>query len=286
MAYTVSPQRGNVTIVNVNYDGFLDQDFLLTADRHWDNPLSKWRMQRKHLKEARQRKAGVIDFGDFYCAMQGKFDKRSSKSSLRSIHQSGDYLDSLVDTGIDWFADDADLFIRIARGNHETSIKSRLETDLIARLVSGLNVRCGTSIHAGGYSGWVQFVFTNLRNSRVKKINLWYIHGYGGGGPVTKGTIQTARRAVYTPDANIIVTGHIHEEWDLTVTRTRLNSKGRQYKDEQVHVQVPSYKDEYGDGAGGWTVESGHPPKPIGAKWLTFKTDSDGVIRFDTERAK
>ncbi len=286
MPYTVRPKSGNVTIIDVEYDGVLNQDFLASADRHWDNPDSKWKMQRKHLKEARTRGAGILDFGDFFCAMQGKFDKRSSKDHVRRIHQKDEYLDSLVDTASDWFLEDADMFIMISRGNHETSIKKRHETDLIARLVNSLNQRRGTEIHAGGYSGFVQFVFTNLQNGKVKRINLWYIHGYGGGGPVTKGTIQTNRRAVYSPDAAIIVTGHIHEEWDLTIPRYRINSRGQQYKDEQLHVQLPSYKDEHKDGSEGWVVEGGQPPKPIGAKWLCFRSDPDGKILFDTQRAK
>jgi hypothetical protein len=286
MTYSVLPKSGNVTIIRVEYDGILNQDFLLTADRHWDNPDSKWKMQRKHLKEARIRGAGVLDFGDFFCAMQGKYDKRSNKEHVRRIHQKDDYLDSLVTTASDWFLEDADLFIRIARGNHDTSIMLKHETDLIARLVNSLNQRRGTDIHAGGYSGFIQFVFVNTQTGKTKRINLWYIHGYGGGGPVTKGTIQSNRRAVYSPDAEIIVTGHIHEEWDLTISRLRINSRGQQYKDEQLHIQLPTYKEEYRDGSKGWHVEGGNPPKPIGAKWLIFKTDSDGKITFDTERAK
>lgn len=287
--FHVEEKQSNVTIVKIPYEGLFEQPFLLTADRHWDNPHSNWEMQKKHLERAVKINAGVIDLGDFFCAMQGKFDKRSSKDCIRPEHCNGEYLDSLVDTAIEWFEDYAYHLIRVGRGNHETSIKSRHETDLIYRFVNGLNRRSGASIHDGGYSGWVQFVFTDLAhpNKRKQRFNMFHFHGSGGGGPVTKGTIQTARRSAYVPDAHIIATGHIHEEWNLTTKRDRITNDGVQFQDEQVHIQVPSYKDEYGDGSGGWHVETGKPPKPIGATWLTFhKREEDGAIEFDVTRAK
>lgn len=285
MVYRVA-RKGLVTVVYVTYKDVLKQDFLLTADRHWDNPHSDHDLQLKHLAQARKRKARVIDFGDFFCAMQGKYDPRANKSILRPEHRVDDYFDSLVDTATDFFSPYADLFIRIARGNHETAVTKRHETDLIKRIVKSLNREAGTKIQDGGYAGWVQFNFKDETTGKRDQVNLWYTHGYGGGGPVTKGTIQTNRRAVYLPDAQIVVTGHIHEDWNLTVTRHRINSAGVTYKEAQIHVQVPSYKDEWGDGEGGFVIEGGQPPKPIGAKWLTFRKDAgDARITYDALRA-
>lgn len=284
MAYTFS-RKGPVTVIKVTYDGVLEQDFLLTADRHWDNPHSDQEMQIKHLKQAVDREAGVLDFGDFFCAMQGKYDKRSSKACLRPEHQTDDYLDALVDTGIDFLSPYAGNLIRISRGNHETSIQTKLETDLIRRLCNGLNRSTGSKIHDGGYSGWIQFHFIDLVTKKKDVVNLWYIHGYGGGGPVTKGTIQSARRAAYISNAQIIVTGHVHEEWNLTVPKIELRPDGTINRFDQVHIQIPTYKDEYGNGKGGWSIECGHPPKPIGAKWLRFRNE-EGKVTHDTLRAK
>ncbi len=53
-----------------------------------------------------------------------------------------------------------------------------------------------------------------------------YHHGYGGGGPVTKDVIQTNRRAVYLPDANIVISGHTHDRWIVPVTRNRISHIG------------------------------------------------------------
>jgi len=54
--------------------------FLLTADHHWDNPDSNQELIVKHLKEAKEKNAYVFMIGDFFCAMQGKYDRRSDKS--------------------------------------------------------------------------------------------------------------------------------------------------------------------------------------------------------------
>ena len=38
--------------------------------------------------------------------------------------------------------------------------------------------------------------------------------------------------------------------------------------DEQLHVRIGTYKDEHGDGFGGWSVERGMAPKSKGAVWM------------------
>jgi hypothetical protein len=108
-------------------------------------------------------------------------------------------------------------------------------------------------------------------------VRLKYFHGSGGGGPVTKGVIQSNRQAVFLPDADIVVNGHIHESWVLALKRERLSDKGIIYQDLQHHVRTATYKDDYGDGATGWHVGRGAPPKPMGACWLKFYYDRKHV---------
>jgi hypothetical protein len=237
-------------------------------------------MHKRHLDQAVERGAGILRFGDFFCAMQGKYDPRADKSSLRPEHQVTNYLDALVDTATEYLKPYAEHIIMVGRGNHEESIKRRQETDLIARLCKGLGV------NAGGYSGFVRFMFSRA-GSGYSNFPLYYHHGHGGGGPVTKGTIQTNRRAVYLPDAKFVVGGHIHEEWMLTIPRVRLSEAGKVYLDEQIHIQLPTYKQEF-DLAGGYHVENGRPPKPLGGVWLRFYYDVSqrGRVGFDLLRAK
>jgi hypothetical protein len=262
-------RQGNVSIVTMPItDEAFEQWFLFTSDRHWDNPHSDHAMQIRHMEEAVKREAGIIDLGDLFVPC--KASMTSGPARTRSGQSTnGDYLDAWSRPPRTSSHPTPSGSSGSPTGNHEASIRHRHETDLIHRLVRALNRR-GGDIHRGGISGWIQFRFLD-QHRHVRQYKAWYHHGYGGGGPVTRGVIQSNRKAVYVPDANFVLSGHVHEEWNLTIQRTRLSDGGVQYQDEQLHLQVPTYKDEYGDGSGGWHVGTGKPPKPLGALWLVFR---------------
>jgi hypothetical protein len=160
----------------------------------------------------------------------------------------------------------------VSEGNHETAIQKRHETDLTDRLCAKLRSDAGGITEAMGYGYWVKFVLT--RGEQRKAFYMKVFHGSGGGGPVTKGVIQTNRRAVYLPDADIVMSGHVHEAWTVCLRRERINKSSNLSHDSQWHVCTPTYKEEYGDGSGGWHIERGGPPKPLGAFWLRFYWES------------
>lgn len=271
LPFSVRRIAKTVTVVDVTVAGReWSQEFLLSADRHFDNPDSDLALQHRHLKEAVERRAGVLDFGDMVCGMQGKFDKRSSKSKLRDEEKAEDYLDQLVSSAVDEFHPYAKNFVVIGRGNHETSILKRCETDISTRIVEALNLKTGSVIAAGGYSGFVKFCFQ--RGKQRQSIILYYHHGSGGGGVVTKGMIQTNRRAAHVI-ADIYVSGHIHESFMVEIPRTRLTSLHKIEHQDGWHVQVPSYKEEYREGDIGFHVERGCWARPVGAWWMRFYYD-------------
>lgn len=244
---------------------------LLSSDHHWDNPHCDRRLMKAHLEQALALRAPVLIYGDFFCCMQGKWDKRSSKQDLRPEHAGGNYFDRLVATAADWLAPYASILAVIGPGNHETAILKHHETNLTERLVEAIRQRCPDSpVRVGGYSGWVRFQFQMRPNGEAQQsIRLWYHHGYGGGGPVTRGVIQSNRRAVYV-EADIIASGHTHDAWIVPVQRIRLNKRNQVNHGEQLHISTPGYKEEYADGWGGFHVERGAPPKPVGAAWVDF----------------
>ena len=265
---------------------------LLRSDAHHDNPSSDNKLEEKHLQQALERGAAVVDNGDAFCAMQGKWDPRADKSALKPEHQVDDYLDALVSTYADFLEPYASQLAVWGTGNHETSVLSRRETNLTTRLIERLRTKTGASIYEGSYTGWV--FLSLVRGSRKDKragttrtVRLWRTRGYGGAAPVTKGTIQTNRRAVYAPDAQILISGHTHQEWYFPIQRMRVSSKGRVYQDTQWHVSLPSYKDSFKDGYsyGEWAIEKGMPPTPIGAAWLKLYWERD-ELKFDIEPAK
>jgi hypothetical protein len=268
----------NVHRISFNHVPALGEQYvLLQSDEHWDNPKCDRELYRKHLLLAQERRAPVIKYGDLFCAMQGKYDPRSSKADLRPEHKGEKYLDSLVETAAEYHEPFADVLAIAGPGNHETSILKRHETHLTERFVEAVRARAPrTPLRCSGFSGWVVFQF-QFCSTQKQSFTLWYHHGYGGGGPVTKGVIQTNRRAVYVAEADIIATGHTHDQWIVPIPKLRLSNELRVRQERQVHVCSPGYKDDYEDGFGGWEVERGGPPKPRGGIWLHFTRHNKAV---------
>jgi hypothetical protein len=277
--------------IDVNRNSNWEQWVLLRSDVHHDNPKCKQDLEKQHLDEAIEYDAPIIDNGDLFCAMQGKWDKRADKQALREEHRGSNYFDLLVDTAADFYKPYGKQFAVLGRGNHETAITNRHETDLTDRLASRMRAH-GSNVEASGYGGFVIFRFVDrkymsggkgVKDSKV----LYHFHGTGGGGPVTRGTIQTNRIAVWSPDAHIVLTGHTHDEWQMPIPRMRLTSYGVVFHDEQLHIRCPGYKDAWGDSDHGWEVEKMLGPKNIGSAWLRFTWDHKiQAVRYDSQRAK
>ena len=107
---------------------------LVVADQHWDNPKCDRERLERHYREAVEKDAPIISVGDLFCAMQGRYDKRADKSSVRPEHQEGNYLDQLVNTAAEWHKPYQRHVTVLGKGNHETSIYKHMETDLLDRL--------------------------------------------------------------------------------------------------------------------------------------------------------
>lgn len=250
------------------------QPILLTADRHHDNRHTNQKLELAHLKKARELNAPIIDIGDFFCAMQGKYDPRKSYTGLRPEHIGDNYFDLLLDEAEEFYGPYSDLFAIIGKGNHEANVLKRQQIDL----TKGIARRLGA--YPGVFSGWVFLRFL-INKTRSITLKLKYHHGYGGGGPVTRGVIQTNRRAVYLPDADIIFTGHIHESWIVPIMRERVNGAGGTSIQPQWHISGPTYKEEYLS-QDGYHIENGRPPKPTGAVWLWLE-HKNGRIKVTPE---
>lgn len=245
---------------------------LLRSDAHHDHPCSRRDIEQRHLAEALECGAGILDFGDLFCAMQGYHDRRRSDDKRDEDRGEG-YYSRLVRNAADWYLPYARNLILLARGNHETSTLKHSEVDLTGDLAAWLRERASTQIAVGGYRGYVQFHF-----GRHKWL-LYYVHGGGQSAPVTRGVIQTNRRAVWLRDPDMIVSGHTHHAWLVPIVRETLNGtrKGRAV---QWHAQIPSYKDVLQSRDMGWEIEKEFGPQPLGAWWLRFRADG-GALNVD-----
>lgn len=259
-------KKNNVVRIEKNWE---ETKVLLISDLHWDNPKCDRDLLKKHLDEALKGNHDVLINGDLFCLMQGAYDPRKSKSDIREEHNVANYFDAIINTAVDWFAPYAHLIKFIGYGNHETAILKRQETDIIERFVTLLNYKCQSNVQVGGYGGWVRIHFADGVNS--KSFNIKYMHGFGGGGAVTRGTIQHNRMSVNVEGADAIWMGHVHEDYEMTYTVEFLSNQDTVLQRDILMIRTSAYKEEYGDGSKGWHIERGASPKPIGGRWLILK---------------
>ena len=263
---------GAVTTVRINnIKAGWEQWFLLMSDNHHDSIYCNRELEKQHLEEARKRNARVFIFGDFFDAMQGRFDPRRSMDELRPEYRRADYYDVVIKDTAEFFKPYSDLLDMISDGNHELAVLKNSNTNLADRLVFSLNEKGANIIH-GGYGGWIIFRL-DTTGKGGQSMNLKYFHGAGGEAPVTRGAIQTNRQAVFLPDADVVVNGHNHQSYYIPISRERISQMGKQYMDIQHHVRIPGYKQDYGDGTCGWNVTKGGVPKPIGCIWMRMWFD-------------
>jgi hypothetical protein len=246
-------------------------EIAMLSDIHWDNPKCDWTYLKRHLDYCKEKNMLIMINGDMFCLMQGRGDKRGSKSDIRPEHNNSRYLDSVVETAVDFWSPYAHLLTVIGYGNHETSIIKWQETDILQRFVDLLNYKNGTSVYTGGYGGWLIVKTTTIPQTTTK---IKYFHGSGGGGVVTKGAINLTRALEMYEDFDVFSMGHIHENAarnDVRETLINHSSLGYRIKHKDIHLMLTgAYKEEYEDGSKGWHVERGAPVKPIGGRILTI----------------
>ena len=74
--WTATHLGRNVIRVDIHTDKPVgwSQEFLLTGDRHHDNAKTDHDLEERHLRQAVEKDAGIIDCGDLHDAMQGTWD--------------------------------------------------------------------------------------------------------------------------------------------------------------------------------------------------------------------
>jgi len=275
--WNVEPRSRNVLVLRCKHPKnrkVTPSPLLLAGDAHWDNPDCDRDRLASDFDKALEQDSPILIGGDFFCAMQGKFDARSDKNKLRPEHATGDYLDALVQTAAEWLEPWKSQIVLICAGNHETSILRHHETNLTARLCAELR-RMGGVAQSGGYTGYVRLL---LRTGMFGQgFRLYYRHGHGGGEGRTHFK-QYAMQAEY----DVIWAQHVHhtEIWDTRVAF--LNDKDVIMHKTRWHIRTPSYKDEYKDGFGGFQVEKGQGPRPKGGAWLhVYQVRSGSNQRYE-----
>ena len=242
---------------------------LRLSDIHFDIPKCDRGLLVRHLDYAVRHSCPILINGDFFCLMQGKYDPRRSKKDILPQHNKVNYLDAVIEEAVEWWLPYHHLMTVVGYGNHETAIIKNVETDPLQRFVDMINYRAGTDhkIYTGGYGGWINLYIQKSTSCFSKW--LYYYHGSGGGGEVTKGVIQNQRQMAQIEGADIIWMGHVHELYAMQHTIKSVHTTTMKPILKDVwHVRTATYKEEFGDGYMGYHVEKGRPPKPLGGAIL------------------
>ena len=260
----------------------------ILSDLHWDNPHTDRELIKRHLDYCLKENIPVMINGDMFCLMQGRGDNRRNKSDIRPEHNNARYLDSIVETAVEWFLPYAHIIKLIGYGNHETAIIKFQETDILQRFVDILNFKAGSNVQVGGYGGWLIIKQKLETTTSCFSTKIKYFHGSGGGGIVTKGAINLTRALELYEGFDVFVMGHIHENScrnDVRDTVDNHPQSGYTLKQKQLHLMLTgTYKEEYGDGSHGWHVERGAPIKPLGGRILTIKCVRDSTKERKTTK--
>lgn len=265
--FTAEKINPMTTVVRV-YPAKGEKEFHIfnSPDHHWDNPKCDRELLKEHMEEAKRLNAAIIMPGDTFCLMQGAYDPRKNKSDIRPEHNVSNYLDAVVNDAAKWYAPYAKNIVAIGNGNHESAILKRNETNVLERFSGAL----GGGVPVLGYHGWVIFKIYDGKTVRwVYK--LYFRHGSGGGGPVTRGQIEFSRNMMFVEGADCISMGHIHEK--------NAGEVNVHYFDDHIHCMKPkmrsvmllrssTYKQEFSKN--GWHIERGGGPKPLGGNFLTL----------------
>ena len=113
--------------------------YLLRSDAHHDSAACDREFEIQHLELAKERKAHILDFGDIFDAMQGRYDPRRSYPDMRQeyadamIKNGSSYLDLIVNDAAKFYKPYRLMWLLQGYGNHETSIQKHIDTNLIER---------------------------------------------------------------------------------------------------------------------------------------------------------
>jgi predicted phosphodiesterase len=246
----ISPYKGGSSI-------------LVMSDIHFDSIDCDRRKLKYDLDNAKEKKVPIIIIGDLFDAMGAKFDPRTGKKDIRKEYCNGNYFDSIVADAVRFFKNYDIKFV--STGNHEISVSQRHELSLLNNFALGMKLE-GREVLIGDYTGFIKFKFEIVGRGNINYIKtLYYTHGSGGNSPVTKGVIGASRRSSMI-DADIICSGHLHSDWEMTNEIIYIDNFGNIKHKTQLHFQTSTYKK-----AGDWEKSKGFGNSYIGCRELCFK---------------
>ena len=247
---------------------------MFVGDTHLDSAYTDRAALKYAMDQAVAASAPIVLLGDVFDLMQVKGDRRASKAALMErYHGRDDYLNAVLEDVSDFLAPYAPFIWVMLQGNHDADATKYHEVDLVRLLALDLNRR-GGDITVPGYQTHIALKMRNSTSTGADLLYGFITHGSGGSSPVTGGVIGASRRAMWVPQADFVVSGHLHRDWSYGITQLRVSQSGRVYRHKVRHVQVGAWKRE-SVSAASWANQKGMAPASVGpAYWLEVRMRS------------
>lgn len=285
---TVTKTHSMVCRIDASLSSGEQMKFFLANDLHLDHPKCNRELLQAHFEQTIADNGYILLNGDILCVMQGQYDKRHNKGSLRPEDMKDSYFDSVVTNAVEFLLPYAKHILFMGIGNHESAIIKRLETNLLQRICDEIYYRTKHRIALGEYHGFIYIVVADkvtiksgTRSAAKVSYKIYHNHGAGGDAPITGGTIEDSRLQMYVEGVDAIWTGHNHNKYtrQLGVAFLDTNPQSMQAKIRIVEmIRSGTYKQEYT--GHGFHIEKRGSPKPLGGVWLTLKFVHTNGKRF------
>jgi hypothetical protein len=249
--------------------------FTLMSDLHIGAPHVDYRLIKQELAKAIDKGDRILINGDVIDAILPKDHKRFDPDALHPRLQGRrDVLNEEIAWAVELLAPAAHLIDMIGVGNHEDAVAQWHALDPLSAIIGLLNQKlrerkkhCDHVIHYGGWTGFVDYRFRRLNlngeprcpggpekgRSKPRQRGasdgvrwvVWFHHGSGGAAPVTKGTIDFARKAAFIT-ADLLWMGHKHNRIMDDVQRISCPQSGDDLVIRDVrHVMTGAYMQTY-----------------------------------------
>lgn len=191
---------------------FVERGVRLFGDPHIDHPGHARELLIADLEDCKNRGDIGIVMGDVWSMILPQDRKRFNSGRY------GERVDAIINRKLDeaeeLFSPYADCIDVMMVGNHESSVIKFHAVDPVALLIDRLNrvkksgALEGGKIAHGGYTCWVQMMFTREPRGSISN-TIWLHHGAGGNAPVTKGMID-GNRIKMSRLADVYAIAHKH----------------------------------------------------------------------------
>ena len=266
-------KKNDCLIIEIDAFGEVwETKFLLSSDEHYDSKGCDRELLKRDWGIAKENKIPILNFGDFFDVMGKKFDPRTNMLDIRPEYKEADnkdmYLDLIAKDGVK-FLDNYNVLMMV-EGNHEYEIRKRSEMNFLQYVTNSIH----SKPYLMGYDGYVRFIF-NITKTRKQRIDLYYTHGTGGASPVTKGAI-TAQRRQHDINADIYVSGHTHQAYEIPKVIRYLDGAGIEQRKKVLHISLPTFKTDRDQ----WGKMKGFGNTDAGSRFLNFYKDKS-IIKFE-----